>query len=418
MPKLLANGRPEAKGRRSSNKEVGDLIQKARAQGWSVLHTGSGHYVFRSPDKTKPQVIVPSTPGGGNRSLQNARALLKKSGLVMNPYYHATRADFARQILEERKLRAHPARKYGGRPAVFAGDTRSSTMGDAALSWSDSKHSLHFGAHPEDENVLIEFEADEPDDRRGPHGHEAVWFHDVELRDPKIVTRRPGRMVWNGGDVAARFMRLVNMTPSQIRAWAKDPRSRCYSFASTRARLPALAKLRAKPVSEWTAKDYAFARRVVSFNTRMLGAKRRDGCRDGYTVSLRNWGHDPRCKLPVSCKSKRSSMKRNKRRVRRNPQVSYGLIAIGIAGVAALAWWASRPAVPTTPALAANQNAAAAVAAQREPEIVRMMARDPRLTRAEAAARYDRAVGAVFAAASTIAAGLRPTSGMGSYYRT
>lgn len=106
-------------------------------------------------------------------------------------------------------------------------------------------------------------------------------------------------------DLAARFRKLVNMTPAQIRAWAKDPRAKCFSFSATRARLPALATLRAKPVSQWTARDHAFARRVVSFNSRMIGALKRDGCRDGYTISLRNWGHSPRCKVPASCKRKR-----------------------------------------------------------------------------------------------------------------
>lgn len=104
---------------------------------------------------------------------------------------------------------------------------------------------------------------------------------------------------------AERFRKLVNMSPAQIRAWAKDPRSKCFSFAATRARLPALAKLRAKPPSQWTMKDCAFAQRVVSFNSRMIGAKNRDGCRDGYTISLRNWGHAPKCKVPVSCAKKR-----------------------------------------------------------------------------------------------------------------
>jgi hypothetical protein len=67
---------------------------------------------------------------------------------------------------------------------------------------------------------------------------------------------------------APRFRELVNMTPSEIRAWSKDPRSREYSLPETRARLPALAALR------------------------------RDGCTRGYAVSLRNWGHAPRrCKV-------------------------------------------------------------------------------------------------------------------------
>jgi len=104
---------------------------------------------------------------------------------------------------------------------------------------------------------------------------------------------------------ADRFKKLVNMSPAKIRAWASDPRAKCYSFPSTRARLPALAKLRAKPVGEWTAKDCKFAKRVVSFNSRTIGAFKRDGCKDGYTISLRNWGHAPKCKVPTTCRPKK-----------------------------------------------------------------------------------------------------------------
>lgn len=98
---------------------------------------------------------------------------------------------------------------------------------------------------------------------------------------------------------AARFRQLVNMSPAEIRAWARDPRSRRYSLAATRARLPALATLRAKPPAQWTAADCAFAKRVVSFNARMSGALRRDGCTPGYAISLRNWGHAPQ-RCPVA----------------------------------------------------------------------------------------------------------------------
>jgi hypothetical protein len=77
-------------------------------------------------------------------------------------------------------------------------------MADAAMKWADVKHSFHFGAHPEEENVLIEFDARPPDDRRGPtgmpsaDGDEAVWFDDVDLVNPRVVRRRKGEMVWNG----------------------------------------------------------------------------------------------------------------------------------------------------------------------------------------------------------------------------
>ena len=89
---------------------------------------------------------------------------------------------------------------------------------------------------------------------------------------------------------AKRFSQLVNMHPRAIRAWAKDPRAKSASFQSTRRRLPALAALKAKPASKWTAKDCAFARRVVSFNARMDGMRKIHGCTVKINVSLRNWG--------------------------------------------------------------------------------------------------------------------------------
>lgn len=98
---------------------------------------------------------------------------------------------------------------------------------------------------------------------------------------------------------AKRFGELVNMTPAEIRAWSKDPRSKLASWASTRARLPALAKLKAKPVAQWTEADCKFAARVVSFNSRMDGMRKEHGCTTKIDVSLRNWGRRaPGCKLP------------------------------------------------------------------------------------------------------------------------
>ena len=102
-------------------------------------------------------------------------------------------------------------------------------------------------------------------------------------------------------DTIVTFKRLTNMTPAQIRAWAKQPASRRASFAATRRRLPALADLAAKvragkPLS---AKDCAYAHRVNSFNTRMSGMRRKWGCTQKLVVALRNWGHHPKgCPVP------------------------------------------------------------------------------------------------------------------------
>lgn len=96
----------------------------------------------------------------------------------------------------------------------------------------------------------------------------------------------------------AAFHRSVNMTPTEIRAWAKSPKSKRASFASTRARLPALAKLKAKR-GAWTEADCRFAARVISFNARMSGMVRKWGCTEKAVISLRNWGRRvPGCPVP------------------------------------------------------------------------------------------------------------------------
>jgi hypothetical protein len=80
------------------------------------------------------------------------------------------------------------------------------------------------------------------------------------------------------------------MSPARIRAWAKDPRAKLASFAATRRRLPALAALKAKHPRRWTARDCAFAARVVNFNSRMDGMRKQHGCTLKINVALRNWG--------------------------------------------------------------------------------------------------------------------------------
>ena len=105
---------------------------------------------------------------------------------------------------------------------------------------------------------------------------------------------------------AAKFRKLVNMSPASIRSWAKDPRAKCASFASTRKRLPALAALRAKPSGSWTEKDCTYAKRVISFNSRHLGQMKRFGCTTRATVALLNWGHKPKCPMPSKDCAKRS----------------------------------------------------------------------------------------------------------------
>jgi hypothetical protein len=117
--------------------------------------------------------------------------------------------------------------------------------------------------------------------------------------------KREGRTLGRSSSCphAVRFRELVNMSPAEIRKWAKDPRSKCYSWEATRKRLPRLAKLVAKPDKDWTAADCKFAARVVNFNARMSGAARKNGCTPGYAISLRNWGRKM-CGVPKTCKGR------------------------------------------------------------------------------------------------------------------
>lgn len=115
--------------------------------------------------------------------------------------------------------------------------------------------------------------------------------------------------------VSSKFKRLVNMSPAEIREWAKDPRSKCASFQATRDRLTkrqvwkgklrlSLAELAGKPVSTWTDSDCEYAGRVVNFNTRHLGALKDHGCTYKEIIALLNWGHRPKsCAIPTKvCK--------------------------------------------------------------------------------------------------------------------
>ena len=84
-----------------------------------------------------------------------------------------------------------------------------------------------------------------------------------------------------------------------ILAWSKDPRAKEASWSSTLRRLPALAMLKAKSRSKWTARNFVYAKRVVAFNDRMSGMVRTHGCTRKAVISLRNWGRQPpKCAVP------------------------------------------------------------------------------------------------------------------------
>lgn len=168
--RMLADGAGRAT--RPYDEEIGQLVTKMERQGVPPLEA-------RMLDA---EIVA--------RVAQLGTHLLRK-----NPYYHATRSDSAAQIVDSGKFRAAESWKYDGRPAVFAviADSDDDELVQKAMDWADNKHSFAWG--PGVENALIRFDAREPDEVRG--GIEAVWFGDLDVRSPKIVSQRPGKLVWN-----------------------------------------------------------------------------------------------------------------------------------------------------------------------------------------------------------------------------
>lgn len=63
----------------SERKLVHRWIDLAMDCGWRVTLTGAGHYRFLPP--VGPPIFMGSTPRGGRRSIENARADLRRAGL-------------------------------------------------------------------------------------------------------------------------------------------------------------------------------------------------------------------------------------------------------------------------------------------------------------------------------------------------
>ncbi len=64
--------------------ELQDIIKEARAQGWRVERTKSGHWKFTPPDKTKKPIFTGGTPGD-RRALRNHLAQMRRAGFRWPP---------------------------------------------------------------------------------------------------------------------------------------------------------------------------------------------------------------------------------------------------------------------------------------------------------------------------------------------
>lgn len=101
------------------------------------------------------------------------------------------------------------------------------------------------------------------------------------------------------------FKEAANMTPSQIRAWAKDPRAKRASLPRRKAtgksaivELFQVARMKSIPTSAWTPSDWKKARDLVNFVNRHR-AQMGTACQPTRIIALRNWAHQPpRCGIP------------------------------------------------------------------------------------------------------------------------
>lgn len=128
-----------------------------------------------------------------------------------------------------------------------------------------------------------------------------------------------------------RWKELINMTPAELKAWAKDDarleaslsRDEADSEGGIQSGYDSLHRIKRrvkKPVEDWTAEDYDNAAQENGFNGRMLGAEPGEPVGDTdmskWEISLRNWGHDPsKPSSPAHAKYKRWEEKQTAKKV-------------------------------------------------------------------------------------------------------
>jgi len=107
-----------------------------------------------------------------------------------------------------------------------------------------------------------------------------------------------------------RWKNLINMSPSELQDWARNPDRLRASISRQEAKkehggihsgYDSLHRIKRRVLikrEEWDAEDYDNAAQENSFNSRMLGNDPGDPVpgtqRSKWEISLRNWGHDPR----------------------------------------------------------------------------------------------------------------------------
>ncbi|MDW8293262.1 MAG: hypothetical protein RML84_09255 [Anaerolineae bacterium] len=97
-------------------------------------------------------------------------------------------------------------------------------------------------------------------------------------------------------EVYRKYHELVNMSASELERWAESPCSRKASL--TRAPIRRNLHLLRTPKEEWGAKELEWAKRTISFISRMRGMPNgepvSEGCPSARDIALMNWGYRPR----------------------------------------------------------------------------------------------------------------------------
>lgn len=100
-------------------------------------------------------------------------------------------------------------------------------------------------------------------------------------------------------EIYKKYHQTVNMSYSQLKAWAENPCSKAASLS--RGPINRNLNLLSKSKDKWTASDARSANRTISFVSRMKGAEQGEkvkgpegkSCPSKRDISLMNWGYRP-----------------------------------------------------------------------------------------------------------------------------
>ena len=126
-------------------------------------------------------------------------------------------------------------------------------------------------------------------------------------QEAKINEMKQGGDVSKNSDIYNKWKNLVNMTAAELKSFMDSNDGKKAGLTKQQAdklginygRESAkwIIKMKQTPVSEWTDKMWYWAKRQISFNSRMIGNKGElfdeNGNKTRKHLSLLIWGHDP-----------------------------------------------------------------------------------------------------------------------------